>query len=94
MKSINDELLDEVNGGVVVASEKKNNFSISLPMFTELAKEAGLVDIAKIEALYPVFKAARGLNIDKLVNVADNHESALTEVRQFLASPAAMMAKK
>ena len=102
MKYINDEALNEVNGGVVGvagaagaagAAGRPYVTQIDLPLFKELAKEAGLADMASVDNLYVLFIASKEAG-DLPAKLAGNREDVVLAIRKFLASPAVLALKK
>ena len=102
MKVINDEALNEVNGGTVGvagaaaaagAAGRPYVTQMDLPLFKELAKEAGLADMAAVDNLYALFIASKEAGALP-AKLADNRADAVLAIRRFLASPAVLALKK
>ena len=102
MKYIDDEALNEVNGGIVGVAGAAGAAGvagrpcvaqINLPLFKELAKEAGLADMAAADNLYALFLASKEAGALP-AKLADNRADVVLAIRRFLASPAVLALKK
>ena len=61
--------------------------------FKELAKEAGLADMASVDNLYALFLASKEAGALP-AKLADNRADVVLAIRRFLASPAVLALKK